>query len=101
MTTPIEERLARLEGAYEHLATKGDIADLRGELKGDIADLRGELKGDIADLRGELKADIAKGAALHGALDGGPGRSPRGHRRGRRHRRCGLTAGPHNSHSVN
>ncbi len=27
------ERLARLEGAYEHLATKADIADLRTEIE--------------------------------------------------------------------
>ena len=27
------ERLARIEGAYEHLATKADIEALRGELK--------------------------------------------------------------------
>ena len=27
------ERLARIEGAYEHLATKADIESLRGELK--------------------------------------------------------------------
>ena len=30
-TTPMtpEERLARLEGVYEHLATKADLADLK------------------------------------------------------------------------
>ena len=28
----MEERLSRLEGAYEHLATKADIADLKAEL---------------------------------------------------------------------
>ena len=27
------ERLARIEGAYEHLATRADIEALRGELK--------------------------------------------------------------------
>lgn len=27
------ERLTRLEGAYEHLATKADIADLRAEIE--------------------------------------------------------------------
>ena len=27
------ERLARLEGAYQHLATKADIADLRTEIE--------------------------------------------------------------------
>ena len=28
MTDPITERMARLEGAYEHLATKADVARL-------------------------------------------------------------------------
>ena len=33
MTTPsIEERVARLEGGYEHLATKADVETLRAEL---------------------------------------------------------------------
>ena len=62
-----EERIARLEEAYTHLATKEDLAKLRGELKADIATLRGELKADIASLRGELKADIA---SLRGELRG-------------------------------
>ncbi len=31
MTTP-EERLARLEAGYEHLATKADLANLRAEM---------------------------------------------------------------------
>ena len=29
MATPIEERVARLEGSYAHLATKSDIAELK------------------------------------------------------------------------
>ena len=39
MTTgpSIEERVSRLEGAYEHLATKADLAELKAELKADIA----------------------------------------------------------------
>ena len=64
--TTVEERLSRLEGVYDHLSSKADvakvetqIADLRTELKGDIAGLRTELKGDIAGLRTELKGDIA------------------------------------------
>ena len=28
MTAPITERMARLEGAYEHLATKADLAQM-------------------------------------------------------------------------
>ena len=54
-TTDLTERVSRLEGAYEHLATKADIAALRGELKTEIAALRGELKADIAELKGSLK----------------------------------------------
>ena len=45
------ERIARLEEAYKHLATKEDLAKLQGELKEDI----GDLKVDIASLRGELR----------------------------------------------
>ncbi len=29
----VEERISRIEGAYEHLATKADIAELRGEVR--------------------------------------------------------------------
>jgi benzoyl-CoA reductase/2-hydroxyglutaryl-CoA dehydratase subunit BcrC/BadD/HgdB len=43
----------------DELATKEDIAHLRGEVKEDIAHLRGEVKEDIAHLRGEVKEDIA------------------------------------------
>ncbi|MCY4022266.1 MAG: hypothetical protein OXF32_02340 [Anaerolineaceae bacterium] len=38
--SPTELKVARLEGAYEHLATKADVESLRGEIKG----LRGELR---------------------------------------------------------
>ena len=43
-TTDLTERVSRLEGAYEHLATKADIAELRGELKAELAELKGSLK---------------------------------------------------------
>ena len=35
-----EERLGRLEGTYPHLATKEDIAEVRGDLR----ELRGEFR---------------------------------------------------------
>ena len=47
-----EERLARLEEGYTHLATKADLESVRGEL----IDTRGELKADIEILRGEVRA---------------------------------------------
>ena len=31
-TDPITERMARLEGAYEHLATKADLAQLESRM---------------------------------------------------------------------
>ena len=46
MAAPVEERVSRLEGAYDHLATKGDI----GNLKTDIANL----KTDLASLESRL-----------------------------------------------
>ena len=31
-TATLEERVSRLEGGFEHLATKADVAELRGDL---------------------------------------------------------------------
>ncbi len=39
----MEERLSRVEGAYEHLATKADLADLRTELLVEIAKMETRL----------------------------------------------------------
>ena len=52
----IEERLARLEGVYDHLASKADLAELRAILKDDIAQVESDLKNDIA----RVQADIAE-----------------------------------------
>jgi len=64
--TELTERVARLEGAYDHLATKADIAELKAATKADIAELKVSTKEDIA----ELKKDIAelKGGAKMLAL---------------------------------
>ena len=44
----IEERVSRLEGGYEHLATKADIADVKTE----IADVKTEIaKSQAATIR--------------------------------------------------
>lgn len=34
------DRLSLLEGAYEHLATKADLAEVKGEMKADLANLK-------------------------------------------------------------
>ena len=67
MPPTIEERLARLEGVYEHLASKADLAELRSVLKDDMARLQAEitrvesgLKNDIAHVESGLKDDMAR-----------------------------------------
>lgn len=47
-----EERLARIEEGYAHVATQAGLESVRGELKA----IRGELKADNEVLRGEMKA---------------------------------------------
>ncbi len=51
----IEERVSHLEGAYEDLATKADVAELRADLKSDIADV----KTLIAELRADMEQKFA------------------------------------------
>ena len=48
----IGERVSRLEGGYEHLATKADVA----ALKADIV----ELKGDVDSRFARMEAQIAQ-----------------------------------------
>ena len=50
----VEARLARLEGVYDHLASKADLAALRADLKEDIARVESSLKDDIARLQAEM-----------------------------------------------
>ena len=44
-TNPLAERVSRIEGGYEHLATKADLAQMKAELKADIARQDGEIRG--------------------------------------------------------
>ena len=63
MAATIEDRVSKLEGAYGHLATKADLAELKGELKADLAGVKGELKADMAEFKAdmaEFKADVIK-----------------------------------------
>ncbi len=62
----IEERVSRLEGGAQHLATKADIAEVKGEIaatkaevKGEIAATKAEVKGEIAATKAEVKGEIA------------------------------------------
>ena len=48
------EPATTLNPAFEHLATKADLAELRGDIRTEMAELRGELRADNATLRGEM-----------------------------------------------
>lgn len=54
----IQDRVSRLEGAQEHVASKADLAGATGELKVEMANSKGELKVDVAESKGELKAEM-------------------------------------------
>ena len=50
MTTPsIEERVARLEGGYEHLATKADVETLRADMLAALSNTEGQVYSALAD----------------------------------------------------
>ena len=73
----IEERLARLEGVYDHLASKADLAELRSVLKEDMARLQAEitrvesgLKEDMAHVESSLRNDMARLQAEMAELKG-------------------------------
>ena len=51
----VAERVANLEGTHKYLATKENVAELKGlATKEDV----GALKEDIAELRGEMRMAI-------------------------------------------
>lgn len=69
--TPIEERVSRLEGGHEHLATKADIAEVHtsiAQVYTSIAQVHtsiAEVRTSMAELRAELLERIASGENRH------------------------------------
>jgi hypothetical protein len=61
--TTVEGRVGRLEGLYESLATKEDIASLKGELKEDIV----SLKANSRKISPALRANSRKTSPTSGA----------------------------------
>ena len=53
-----EERLAKLEGVYNHLATKADMAELKAEFKTDIAELKAELSKEFTSQIKEVRKGL-------------------------------------------
>ena len=72
-TSSLGERVSRIEGGYEHLATKADLAQMRAELKAEIAGLDGKiasLDGKIAGLDGRVAGLDGKVEALRSEIRG-------------------------------
>ena len=71
MTTP-EDRLSRLEGAYEHLATKADVQTLETRMTQEIIASEARMTKQIAEsetrmvkwMVGALTGGIIAGAAI-------------------------------------
>ena len=64
------ERLSRLEGAYEHLATNASVERVRTEVEGvrtEVERVRTELEGVRSELKG-MKWIIGVGIAAAGAI---------------------------------
>ena len=56
--TSLGERVSRIEGGYEHLATKADVAEVKAEIadvRVEISDVKSELKSEIAEVRGDIR----------------------------------------------
>ena len=58
----VEAEVNQLKGAYEHLATKADVT----QLKSDIVRLEGKMDSNLARLEGKIDSDIGR---LEGKMD--------------------------------
>ena len=68
-TDPITERVARLEGAYEHLATKADLAQLELRLTQEMARLETRMTQQMAQMESRLTwRMIGAMAGMSGAI---------------------------------
>ena len=59
-TDPITERVARLEGAYEHLATKADLAQLELRLTQEVAQAELRLTQEMAQVESRMAQEMAQ-----------------------------------------
>ena len=63
------ERIARLEGAYEHLATKADLAQLELRLTQEMAQVELRLTQEITQAESRMKQEIAQVEARMAQLE--------------------------------
>lgn len=75
MTVATEsERFVRIEGAYEHLATKADVETVKTavhDVKKEVQTAKTELQGEMQTLKSELQTDIQSVKSdMHGEIAG-------------------------------
>ena len=58
-----EKRVSRIEGEQRRLATKADVAELRGEVLAEIAKSEARTSERIAKLHAEVIAELARSEA--------------------------------------
>ena len=83
--TTFEERLSRLEGVYDHLASKADMGELKVDIQKDMTELKVDIQKDMTELKvdiqkdiGELKVEIERSKAeTSSRFDGVEGRLDR------------------------
>ena len=65
----LEERVTKIETEHEHLATKADVADLRGEVREATASLRAEIaKSHVSMLRWMIGLGVAHAGIVVGVI---------------------------------
>ena len=54
----LEPMIVRIDAVVPHLATKAEMASLRGEMRSEMESLRGEMRSEMQALRGELRVGL-------------------------------------------
>ena len=71
MAVSNEERIARLEGGYEHLATKADVENLRADFKAGLSAVRSDFKDDLASNQADTNRRIDRLSWAVNGIGGG------------------------------
>ena len=60
----IEERVGRLGGGYEYLATKADLAQFTADTRTEVADFREEMQTEYGEFRTAMQSENAEFRAV-------------------------------------
>ncbi len=60
----VEERVGRLGGGYEYLATKADLAQFTADTRTEIADSRDEMQTEYVESRTAMQSENAESRAV-------------------------------------